>query len=143
MLDDCEFCPFEIIENQCLCVYEGFCLIYPKKPIFKYHFILFPIQHDQMFHKINNFFEIKDFTNKIFSAFNKIDADCGYNIFSNNGSKAGQSGTHAHIHIFIRLSDEEKSPYDLLNNSSLRQEMNREEWVENRDRFRKMFVVKD
>jgi len=118
-MSNCEFCDYVDFKSQVVFSTEDTFVIYPRKPVFKYHFILFPKLHSSVIHEASEK-SVKDIfktINKFVSAFGKNnDKFEGYNIFSNNGSKfVGQTVYHSHMRIFLRFSDEKNSPYAFMN----------------------------
>lgn len=63
----------------------------------------------------------------------------GYNLFSNNGTaRIGQTYQQFHMHIFLRLKNEEESPFTVMNERRNWAAQPSEQWQNNRDELIKL-----
>lgn len=109
------------IDEQMLLDNEHCVLVLPQNPVYQYHFMIIPKRkeaHTFTDLGIEELSSIQDLTKRVVDAF-RGDQDfhySGYNLFCNNGSiQANQHVNQFHMHLFLRSTDEEVSPYDLMN----------------------------
>ncbi|MBU4209844.1 HIT domain-containing protein [Patescibacteria group bacterium] len=111
-------------------------VIYPQKPIIPCHFIIFPKRHAQFISDLTDkeSIDLKNTTAKILTAYKEKEKCIGYNLASNNGPiKVGQTVAHAHIHIYLRFENEKYSPYKIMANSSLRENLSAKQWQQQKE----------
>lgn len=131
----CDFCDQSVIEIQGVYENESVVVIYPQKPIIPQHFIIFPKRHTQFISDLTDkeSADLKNTIQKIFLVY-KEENCIGFNLASNNGPvKVGQTVAHAHIHLYLRFETEKYSPYKVMANSSLRDNLSPEQWQQQKE----------
>ena len=134
----CNFCQRTILRNQ-LIYREGLAsIIYPQKPIIFGNLMIIPNRHVERFEDLTNeeIINMSQLVKKAFSIFKREQNACGFNLFTNNGAKAGQKVPHVHWHLFFRFEKEPVSPYQILNNPKLREKISEKEWKRRRDKIK-------
>lgn len=123
MNSKCEFCDYKSFSQQLLLETSRTYLIYPRRPIFTYHFMFVPKEHAPYFISFSDesLIDMKATMKLVVGKLSKSkEGFIGYNLVSNNGDKrVGQKVPHYHCHMFLRRDDEEISPYTLMNNRDL------------------------
>lgn len=101
---DCPFCDIESLKPR-LIYKDDFVLAFPSNiPIVPGHIIVCPVRHISKIDEISNeeIIKIKDFIILLKNSLKKsLDAE-GFNVAWNEGSMAGQSVNHLHIHVVPR-----------------------------------------
>lgn len=130
------------IDEQMLLENEHCVLLLPRNPVYKYHFIITPKRKEaHIFTEltIEELGAVQDLTKQAVEAF-RGDPDfnySGYNLFCNNGSvQASQHVNQFHMHVFMRSTDEEISPYDLLNQNKRWVNKDTDEWKEHKAKLK-------
>lgn len=139
----CDFCNYDDFKPQIIYEDELVCILYPRKPVFSYHFMVVPKQHIATFNQLDkkNLFKVHNAITLLHTKFKSGYQESyeGYNIFSNNGSAhVGQKVPHFHMHVFIRLKDEAASPYKIMNNPDLKVVLSAKDHYENVKKFHKL-----
>ncbi|MBP5192098.1 MAG: HIT family protein [Eubacterium sp.] len=108
--DDCIFCKLAngVFPTNSIYEDENFNVILDVSPANRGHALILPKQH------FDNIFEIDDETaskimplaKKIATAVKKVTECDGVNVQQNNGTAAGQSVFHLHVHIIPRFDDD-------------------------------------
>ena len=108
--DDCIFCKLAngVFPTNSIYEDEKFNVILDVSPANRGHALILPKQH------FDNIFEIDDETaskimplaKKIATAVKKVTECDGVNVQQNNGTAAGQSVFHLHVHIIPRFDDD-------------------------------------
>lgn len=108
--DDCIFCKLAngVFPTNSIYEDENFNVILDVSPANRGHALILPKQH------CDNIFEIDDETaskimplaKKIATAVKKVTGCDGVNVQQNNGTAAGQSVFHLHVHIIPRFDDD-------------------------------------
>lgn len=108
--DDCIFCKLAngVFPTNSIYEDENFNVILDVSPANRGHALILPKQH------FDNIFEIDDETaskimplaKKIATAVKKVTGCDGVNVQQNNGTAAGQSVFHIHVHIIPRFDDD-------------------------------------
>ena len=108
--DDCIFCKLAngVFPTNSIYEDENFNVILDVSPANRGHALILPKQH------FDNIFEIDDETaskimplaKKIATAVKKVTGCDGVNVQQNNGTAAGQSVFHLHVHISPRFDDD-------------------------------------
>ena len=108
--DDCIFCKLAngVFPTNSIYEDENFNVILDVSPANRGHALILPKQH------FDNIFEIDDETaskimplaKKIATAVKKVTGCDGVNVQQNNGTAAGQSVFHLHVHIIPRFDDD-------------------------------------
>lgn len=108
--DDCIFCKLAngVFPTNSIYEDENFNVILDLSPANRGHALILPKQH------FDNIFEIDDETaskimplaKKIATAVKKVTGCDGVNVQQNNGTAAGQSVFHLHVHIIPRFDDD-------------------------------------
>jgi len=108
--DDCIYCKLAngVFPTNSIYEDENFNVILDVSPANRGHALILPKQH------FDNIFEIDDETaskimplaKKIATAVKKVTGCDGVNVQQNNGTAAGQSVFHLHVHIIPRFDDD-------------------------------------
>ena len=108
--DDCIFCKLAngVFPTNSIYEDDDFNVILDASPANRGHALILPKQH------FDNIFEIDDETaskimplaKKIATAVKKVTGCDGVNVQQNNGTAAGQSVFHLHVHIIPRFDDD-------------------------------------
>lgn len=129
--EKCSLCQQEI-KNQIVFKTKKTSVIFPNKPIFQNHLIIVPNKHVHRIDELSStdLSDLNKIIKHIFESYSKA-TDCfGYNLFSNNGCpEIGQSIPHAHVHIYIRLKNETKSPFKIMNGLIPRENYSKKQWM--------------
>jgi len=135
-MDYCDFCDQSVKEKQGVYENESVIVIYPQKPIIPQHFIIFPKRHTQFISDLSDkeSADLKNAVQKIFLVYKNEENCLGFNLTSNNGPiKVGQTVAHAHIHLHLRFENEKYSPYKIMADSSLRDDLSPEQWQQQKE----------
>jgi len=129
---NCEFCDRLSLEKQVIYIDNKIVVIYPRNPIITEHLIIATVRHVEGFDDLNEdeLLSSMKIIKRIFKAFRDKKKAVGFNLFTNIGKKAGQHVPHFHWNIFVRFDDERISPYKIINDLSLREEITPEQWEE-------------
>ncbi len=140
----CEFCDSKVIEEQLIYASKYALIVYPRNPLSKGHLMILTKRHANSFSDIKDeeILEIKSLIDKTADIFINDGDYGGFNLINNSGSAAGQHIKHFHLHIFLRSSNEEYSPLDVLSKKITRKEFTREEWKERLSALRKEYQDK-
>lgn len=133
--NNCEFCDKNSINKQIIFQNNLVIVLYPLRPTIPENVMVIPARHAQALADLSEeeVLEINKVINNIYACFKAKKNATGFNIFANVGVKAGQHIPHFHWHIFIRFDDEKISPYKIMNDPSLKEEITPEVWEERRD----------
>ncbi len=135
-MNHCAFCDPSVIKKQGVYKNDSVVVIYPQKPIIPLHFIIFPKRHTQLISNLTDreSVDLKNAIAKIFAVYKEKEKCIGYNLTSNNGPvKVGQTVAHAHVHIYLRFEDEKYSPYKIMSDSSLKENLSAEQWQQQKE----------
>lgn len=127
----CDFCDREGFKNQIVFEDESSIVIYPKKPIIFHHLIIFPKNHQKTIDETSakEIESMKNIIHRIFKNFESMQNCIGYNLNSNNGNpQIGQTVPHSHVHMYLRFEDEKISPFKVMADLDLKEELTSEEW---------------
>lgn len=141
MNDKCAFCDSETIQNQEIVVVNTVRILYPKRPVTPTSVLITPLRCVEHFHELQcgEVTDVLLIVKRLHSSFQKLYSTTGYNLFVNDGTSAGQHIRHTHFHFYGRSEDEEKNPFDILNDKEKytnRPQMSEEEYRENIKRIR-------
>ena len=85
-------------------------VIYPKSPKMEYHLLITPKKHRDTMDQLSpaEGSQLIELLSSLVSVVKeKVDGFIGYNLVSNNGSKAvNQYVNHAHLHVFLRRAQD-------------------------------------
>lgn len=117
----CDFCDKEIDCVQEVIRNDKIKVIYPHKPVIEEHVMLTPVRHTERFDELkeDEVIELANAVKKINKTFAGLYGTSAFNLFVNDGKKAGQHVPHVHFHFFGRSEQEKISPYKILNNPGL------------------------
>jgi diadenosine tetraphosphate (Ap4A) HIT family hydrolase len=118
---DCEFCRKELDTTQEVIRTSLVKVVYPRRPVIEAAVMIMPIRHCENIHDltIDEQTDTFAFVNKIQKVFAMVYKTNGYNIFANNGMSAGQHIPHVHFHLLARATNEAISPFVIMNNKEL------------------------
>jgi len=138
---ECDFCEKTVLKKQLLYKDKLASIIYPQRPIIFNHLMIIPNRHIEKFEDLTNeeIIKMSQLVKKAFSIFKCQQKACGFNLFTNDGDKAGQKIPHAHWHVFFRFDQEPISPYQILSNPKLKEKISAKEWKQRRDRIKGWF----
>lgn len=141
-MNSCSFCDSNNIQKQLIYEDKVMLVIYPSSPIIFQHLMIIPKRHISYFEEMNDeeILESANLVKKIYKIFQKEGAS-GFNLFTNVGKKAGQHVLHFHWHIFIRFDDEKNSPYKILNNPKLKQNLSFIVWKKQKKYISNLFKI--
>ncbi len=122
MKAECPFCDKE--HSQTIFQNEFVQIMYPLNPASAYHVLVIPKRHVVHLDDLSSEewaaigMAIKRAVNR---AKRSISGFIGYNILSNNGDeRVSQRVMHCHIHLFLRLQQEQNDPIRSRHTSSLK-----------------------
>lgn len=110
----CEFCDKNSFENQVLKKSGNSYVIRPRKELNPGHVMIFPVLHREKLDDLTEE-EIKDIFELVREFKRKANKAIGFNLFANEGEKAGQHIPHIHFHLIPRYKDEKESPFNIIN----------------------------
>lgn len=115
---ECDFCEKKVEAIQEITRNNTIRLIYPKKPIIEEHLIFVTLRHITYIREMNKeeIFDLFQLINKTNDCMKTLYQTTAFNLFVNDGKKAGQHIPHVHFHFFGRSEQEKISPYTVLNN---------------------------
>ena len=135
-MEYCDFCDQSVLLKQGIYENESVIVIYPQKPIIPQHFIIFPKRHTQFISDLTDkeSIDLKKAIDSIFLIYKNEENCIGFNLVSNNGSiKVGQAIAHAHIHLYLRFENEKYSPYKIMADISLMENLNPQQWQQQKE----------
>ena len=107
-------CPFcnKHLRDRIILQNDTFQVVYDLYPVSPGHMLLIPKRHITSFFELTNK-ELEDFYNLIKIAYSRISKEYspdGFNIGINNGTVAGQTISHLHIHLIPRFMGDDQHP---------------------------------
>jgi len=104
----CAFCRQDVIENQVFYRGEQVWGLLTYKPATPGHVLIVPKRHVERFENLtaDELIEMKELIQKIDAAERRLFGNTGYLLLQKNGSEAGQSVPHVHIHYLPRSKKE-------------------------------------
>lgn len=117
----CAFCEVKTDKKQKVFAGKYIKILQARTPITDIHLLLIPLRHVESVDKMTSkeIQEIFQLIKKIATALMSKKSITGYNIFVNNGEKAGQHIPHIHFHFLARDVNENVSPFKVLSNRKL------------------------
>lgn len=114
----CDFCEEKIETIQEIIRNNTIRLVYPKNPVIEEHLMFITVRHIEHVNEMNQeeIFDLFQLINKINLCMQNLYQTTAFNLFVNDGKKAGQHVPHIHFHFFGRSEKEKVSPYTILNN---------------------------
>lgn len=107
VLEPCPFCDKNILERQT--VYHGThaSVLVTHQPVEQGHLLVIPNRHVQMFHELNaeEILEMGLLLKKVNAVVERLYGGKEYLLLEKNGSHAGQSVPHVHIHFLPRYEE--------------------------------------
>lgn len=121
----CSLCNRESFAHQIILETTNFNVLYARRPLSHGHCLVVPKKHlsEGLGVLANEGDEFVSLINKLFVVLTKVYGAVGVNFFANFGKSAGQEIPHTHFHIVPRFENESQSPFEKLNNPSLRAKM--------------------
>ena len=108
--DDCIFCKLANGEIPTNTIYEDDCfrVILDAAPATKGHALILPKEHFANIYELNDEYASKlmPVAKKVVTEMTDILKCEGFNLIQNNGSLAGQTVFHFHLHLIPRYSDD-------------------------------------
>ncbi len=141
----CDFCNKTVLKKQLVYKDKLASIIYPQRPIVFSHLMIIPNRHVERFEDLTSeeIINMSQLVKKSFRIFKSEEKACGFNLFTNDGTKAGQKIPHIHWHIFFRFEQEPVSPFQVLNDPKLREKNSTKEWKQGRDNIVKLLKLKE
>lgn len=102
---ECPFCNQSELPIRTIVASELFLAIYPRNPLNQGHTLIITKKHRENFLQLSNQESgaLVKFTKKVCKHLRSELHNQGFNIFTNVGSKAGQTVEHFHLHILPRF----------------------------------------
>ena len=116
-MSDCAFCVPTVTDVQEVARFNTARVVYPWAPTIEENLLVIPIDHVERFEQLTPE-QVVDIHSAISSMYRVMEGRVGataFNVFINNGLKAGQSVPHVHFHVFYRHNHEAVSPYTKWN----------------------------
>ncbi len=110
---NCPFCNYTI-KNSIVAETENFMAIYNIAPILPGHCIIVPKMHIERIRELNDalYQEMMNFTRQFTNDLCKVFGSNDFNWSLQEGSHAGQTVNHLHLHIIIRNHGDMDNPGD-------------------------------
>lgn len=127
--ETCPFCNIQSQEDQVLYRNDKVTALLSKSQVKKGHTLIIPNDHVTSLKELDEDTCVEMFnllSNVVDSLEKELDID-GYNVAINQGSSAGQTVRHLHIHILPREEGDIEEPEKWLNSEIIQQERSLEE----------------
>ena len=119
--NECNFCEIVTDKNQKVFTGKYVKILQARTPLAEMHLLFMPLRHTESVDMmtVKEIQEIFELIKKIARNLITEKSIVGYNIFVNNGKKAGQQISHVHFHFIGRNIGESISPFKILNSKKL------------------------
>ncbi|MBS3905094.1 MAG: HIT family protein [Simkania sp.] len=112
----CAFCEESVLKRQQFYEDDLVIALYSHKPVVPGHLLVIPKRHVERFEELSNeeLLRIKEVVAKIHAVAKEIYGTSDYLLLQKNGTAAGQTVPHLHVHYFPRNAKESAGPLMLL-----------------------------